>query len=299
MQQWAFEQDSAAPKLLRARQGHVRPPSLIRFYGEDGKSILSAGGSGAGDLRMTSVVRDSRSFELSQGALLKRAKELNVPIASLRLPPITALDFSVQRRFDWDDVLTAHAGSAVAHSWSVENKRLGAHAMRLDKAKAAVARAVCVSACGNFGFVAFGGGMPVVGWNMQSGLQRRSYDLAAAADSRATAALTPTGLVADALNRHVVVGTQIGQLHFFDFKSCALVQSVRMPAGILALVLQRDSGLLAVVGDDMVVRVVDMETRRVVRELSAFRGRILDVVRVRLPDLTDRPRPSRPTRAGS
>lgn len=271
------------PKLLRARQGHVRPPSLIRFYGEDGKAILSAGGSGAGDLRMTSVVRDSRSFELSQGALLKRAKDLNVSLASLRLPPVTALAYSVQRRFDWDDVLTAHAGAHVAHSWSVENKRMGAHAFRLDKAKAggaaAVARAVCVSACGNFGFVAFGGGLPVVGWNMQSGIQRRSYDLAAAASSTATAALTPTGLVTDALNRYVVVGTQIGQLHFFDFKSCALLHSVRLPAGILALVLQRDSGLLAVVGEDMVVRVLDMETRRIVRELSAFRGRILDVVR--------------------
>jgi hypothetical protein len=31
--------------------------------------------------------------------------------------------------------------------------------------------------------------------------------------------------------------------------------------------------------DDMVVRIVDVETHKVVRELTGFRGRILDIVR--------------------
>lgn len=44
------------------------------------------------------------------------------------------------------------------------------------------------------------------------------------------------------------------------------------------MLLQRDSGLLAVICDDLVVRIVDIETRRTVRELKGFRGRILDVV---------------------
>lgn len=42
--------------------------------------------------------------------------------------------------------------------------------------------------------------------------------------------------------------------------------------------MHRDSGLIAVICDDMVVRVVDIETRRVVRELGGFRGRVLDMV---------------------
>ena len=45
-----------------------------------------------------------------------------------------------------------------------------------------------------------------------------------------------------------------------------------------SIILHQDSGLLAVICDDLVVRVVDIETRRVVRELKGFRGRILDVV---------------------
>ena len=43
--------------------------------------------------------------------------------------------------------------------------------------------------------------------------------------------------------------------------------------------LQRDSNLLAVTSDDFVVRIFDIETRRLVRELSGFSARVLDVVR--------------------
>jgi hypothetical protein len=49
------------------------------------------------------------------------------------------------------------------------------------------------------------------------------------------------------------------------------------------MLLHRDSGLIAVVCDDMVVRVLDIETRKIVREMSGFRGRILDIVRLSIP----------------
>jgi U3 small nucleolar RNA-associated protein 21 len=51
-----------------------------------------------------------------------------------------------------------------------------------------------------------------------------------------------------------------------------------LPSTATQILLQRDSNLLAVVCDDLVVRIVDIETYRIVRELSGFRGRILDVV---------------------
>ena len=52
-----------------------------------------------------------------------------------------------------------------------------------------------------------------------------------------------------------------------------------MPSTITQISLNRDSGLLAVVCDDLVVRLLDIETRRIVRELAGFRGRVLDLVR--------------------
>jgi U3 small nucleolar RNA-associated protein 21 len=51
-----------------------------------------------------------------------------------------------------------------------------------------------------------------------------------------------------------------------------------MPATIVSITLQRDSGLLAVTCDDLVVRLVDIETHRIVREFGGFGGRVLDVV---------------------
>jgi U3 small nucleolar RNA-associated protein 21 len=65
LQQWLFDTPTSPPRLLKYRSGHQSPPHLIRYYGEDGKQLLTA--SRDRSLRCTSVIRDSRSFELSQG----------------------------------------------------------------------------------------------------------------------------------------------------------------------------------------------------------------------------------------
>lgn len=57
-----------------------------------------------------------------------------------------------------------------------------------------------------------------------------------------------------------------------------LEHTMAMPSTITQINLNRDSGLLAVVCDDLVVRLVDIETRRIVREMAGFRGRVLDLV---------------------
>lgn len=53
---------------------------------------------------------------------------------------------------------------------------------------------------------------------------------------------------------------------------------MKLPANITSIELHRDSGLLAVVCDDLIIRVLDVETRRIVRELSGPRRPILDMV---------------------
>lgn len=70
-----------------------------------------------------------------------------------------------------------------------------------------------------------------------------------------------------------------------------LMSTLTLKASVTSILLQRDNGLLAAVCDDLVVRIVDIETRRVVRELSGPRGRILDIVSLStsvqaLPELT-------------
>ncbi|EIN07245.1 Utp21-domain-containing protein [Punctularia strigosozonata HHB-11173 SS5] len=289
LKQWLFDSPTAPPRLLKFRSGHHAPPHLIRFYGDDGKQLLTAGRDRT--LRCTSVVRDARSFEFSQGSLSKKATNLSIPLSSLKFSPVTSLSFSTTRSKDWDDVVTSHADETFARSWSVLNKRVGKHSFSTlpddqarPKGPTGSVKAVCVSGCGNFSIIGSSTGA-ISMWNMQSGLKRKTFDVGPyPVGNSQTAAKKDkgnqrciTGLASDALNRVVVASTLDGTVNFFDFHTTKLETVLSLPTAAVSISLQRDSGLIAVVCDDLVVRVVDIETRKVVRELGGFRGRVLDV----------------------
>ncbi|KAJ3868324.1 Utp21 specific WD40 associated putative domain-containing protein [Lentinula novae-zelandiae] len=293
VKQWLFDTPSAAPRLLKFRSGHHAPPHLIRYYGEDGKQLLTA--SRDRSLRCTSVVRDSRSFELSQGSLAKKASGLSIPVANLKFPPITAISHSSARTKDWDDILTAHTDETFARTWTMQNKKLGKHNFGFaDTSRAkgkerapplGSAKSVCVTACGNFGLAGSSTGA-IHMWNMQSGIRRRTFRVGPCPPEvagrfqttvKGTKERSVTGLATDSLNTMVIASTLDGTVNFFDFHTANLDHAVILPSAAVSMVLQRDNGLLAVVCDDMVVRLVDIETKTVVREFGGFRGRVLDI----------------------
>ncbi|KAF6763843.1 Utp21 specific WD40 associated putative domain-containing protein [Ephemerocybe angulata] len=307
VKQWVFDSPTAAPRLLKFRSGHHSPPHLIRYYGDDGKQLLTA--SRDRSLRCTSVVRDSRSFELSQGSLAKKATSLSLPVASLKFPPITSLSYSPARAKDWDDILTAHADETFARTWTMQSKRLGKYTLGFadddsaaskikaelkgkGKATLGSVKSTCVTACGNFGVAGSSTGS-IHMWNMQSGMRRRTFKLPACpaevagrvhsanagAGGKASGARerSVVGLATDTLNQWLVACTLDGTLNFYDFRTAVCEATLVLPSTATGVVLQRESGLLAVVCDDLVVRVVDLETRKVVREMGGFRGRVLDI----------------------
>ncbi|GAA6062774.1 hypothetical protein JCM10212_006887 [Sporobolomyces blumeae] len=271
MKQWLLDTPTAAPRLLKQRSGHHAPPHLVRYFGDDGKALLTAGKDHS--LRYTSVVRDSRGYELSQGSIARKATRLDVRPSSLKLPLITSLSYSTSRSKDWDDVVTVSSEEARGRTWSVEGKRVGKWTMEAE-GKVTVS---CVTACGNFGLVGSSSGQ-VVAYNMQSGLKRKIFQCptnpSRPNDLRAK---NVTGVAVDALNRVVVVSTLRGVVHFFDFQTMKLLSTLTLKASITSILLQRDNSLLAAVCDDLVVRVIDIETKRVVRELAGARGQILDL----------------------
>ncbi|KAF8921083.1 Utp21 specific WD40 associated putative domain-containing protein [Mucidula mucida] len=279
VKQWLFDSPTAPPRLLKFRSGHHSPPHLIRYYGEDGKQLLTA--SRDRSLRCTSVVRDSRSFELSQGSLAKKATTLSIPLTSLKFPTITSLSYSPARAKDWDDILTAHTDETIARSWTMLGKKVGKHKLVFasDTVKAkgkekerplGSVKCVCVTACGNFGIAGSSTGS-ILMWNLQSGMKRKTFDVVGGRIR------SITGLASDALNRTVIASTLDGTVNFFDFHTTELERTITVPSPITSLVLHRDNGLLALICDDMIVRIIDIETKRVVRELGGFRGRILDI----------------------
>ncbi|KAF7294751.1 WD-REPEATS-REGION domain-containing protein [Mycena indigotica] len=290
VKQWIFDSPTSAPRLLKFRSGHHAPPHLIRYYGDDGKQLLSA--SRDRSLRCTSVVRDSRSFELSQGSLAKKATSLSIPLASLKFPPITSISYSAARAKDWDDIITGHADESFARTWTMLNKKLGKHSLGFadtkgkskERALLGSVKSVCVTACGNFGLASSSTGVIHL-WNLQSGILRKAFDIGPCPSDIASRlqqgkrkeGRSVTGLATDPLNTTVIASTLDGTINFFDFHTTKLEHTLTLPSTAVSILLHRDSGLLAVICDDMVVRVVDIETRRVVRELGGFRGRILDM----------------------
>ncbi|KZT61545.1 Utp21-domain-containing protein [Calocera cornea HHB12733] len=282
VKQWIFDSPLVPPRYLKGRSGHSRAPHLIRYYGHDGKNILTA--SADRSLRCISVVRDSRSFELSQGSIEKKASAMHISADELKLPPAIAMSFSETRAKDWDDVLTGH-GEAGARSWWLLEKRMGKFNFGTGSKGSGPSvsgiRAVCVSACGNFGLAGTEeGGVGM--WNLQSGILRKTFDLTKPVKGEKKRKLKSserivTGVATDALNRVVVVSTAAGTLHFFDFHTTEPQRIVTLPSGAAAVVLHRGNNLLAVNCDDLTVRVVDIETQRTVRELRGFRGKVLDL----------------------
>ncbi|KAJ6502384.1 Utp21 specific WD40 associated putative domain-containing protein [Mycena sanguinolenta] len=291
VKQWLFDSPTAAPRLLKFRTGHHAPPHIIRYYGDDGKQLLTA--SRDRSLRCTSVVRDSRSFELSQGSLAKKATALSIPLASLKFPPVTSISYSSARAKDWDDILTGHTDETFARTWTMQSKKLGKHSLGFadaakGKSKERVplgsVKSVCVTACGNFGLASSSTGSVHL-WNLQSGIKRKSFDVGPCPPEVASRFQTGkkkegrsvTGLASDSLNTTVIASTLDGTINFFDFHTTKLEHTLTLPSTVVSILLHRDSGLLAVICDDMVVRIVDIETRRIVRELGGFRARVLDI----------------------
>lgn len=235
LKQWFFEgqTSSSVPRLLKSRSGHKSQPEMISFFGEFGKEILS--GSKDGEFRCLSINRESRSFELSQGNLEKKSKQLSISKDQLYLPKVTSLSFSNTRSRDWDDILTTHENSSNSRSWFLLNKKLGKNLLGAVNENGSiknnrklignqiVATTSCVSACGNFGLVGNEIGTVEV-YNLQSGIWRKFFDTREKVEIKSKKSNGKmktisqngkriTGIVMDETNTEVVISTSEGKLY--------------------------------------------------------------------------------------
>ncbi|OZJ06003.1 hypothetical protein BZG36_01098 [Bifiguratus adelaidae] len=267
VKQWIFDSLDGLPRLLKQRSGHHAPPTKIRYYGEDGHGILSAGRDRA--FRLFSTVRDAQSVEMSQGALSNKAKLLNLKADELKLPHITSFASAKVKEKDWDNIVTCHNNATVARSWSYQRKALGNHAFKVDDK--AVAKTTNISACGNFTLIGTSDGK-IVMFNLQSGQKRKVFG--ADGDGHAKAV---TGVASDHSNR-VIISTSIDRtLKLWSFSSGALLHTIDLPAPVSDILFNRDSELVACACDDVCVRILDIETRKVVREFWGGASRITDM----------------------
>lgn len=260
-------------------------------------------------LRAQSLRNDSQSFEFSQGLAVKKAnkaaKNVQDPAidpSTAKAGPITCIttcageDGAGSTGREWEGIITGHAGERAARVWNFQNKKIGRWI--LDTHDGGEVKSVAITACGTFGLVgSSGGGIDM--YNLQSGQHRRRFpqpltqqqarlvrsgkaagSVAMLGKGRHTKAVT--GILTDALNRTVISTGLDGKIKFWEFITGILVHEISWTGSdrgaITKAKLYRASDLLAVACDDLCIRVVDTETRKIVRELWGCTGRISDFV---------------------
>ena len=273
VKQFVFDLN-ALPRFLKGRAGHSAPPTKIQFHGEH--NILSA--SRDRSLRLFSTIRDAQTVELSQGSVEKKSKAYGVQASDLKLGVITGLAASTSSFYyfdwsdlldtiktrQWDDVITCHASSTMAQTWTTQNKKIGKHTFKTSSPITAVG----VSGCGNFGFVGcFDGSISM--YNLQSGAHRKTF-------SGHTKSVT--GICTDDVSQTVISSSLDGTVRLWNVKTGKEMSEIQLNSPITTLSGFSESHLCAVASDDLCIRVIDIDTKRIVREFFGHNNRITDVV---------------------
>ncbi|KAF2473227.1 Utp21-domain-containing protein [Lindgomyces ingoldianus] len=195
----------------------------------------------------------------------------------------------------WESIITGHEGDKVARTWFWGRKRAGRWAF--ETGDGTDVKSVAVSPCGTFALIGSAGGSLDM-YNLQSGkhrqrfparltpaqakklkLQRLERDVGvptAQSDAKTvfgrgegkhTGAIT--GIAVDSLNRTVVSCGEDGKVKFWDFASTLLLYEMNWypMTRIVGLRYHCASDLIALSCDDGSVRVVDIETKKLIREL--------------------------------
>ncbi|RKP29417.1 Utp21-domain-containing protein [Metschnikowia bicuspidata] len=253
------------PRHLRSRGGHSASPVALIFPNEE-KSHFIYSAAKDQTLWCFSMRKDAQAQEVSQRPPKSALGERRAgPVALLRekFPEITAVAMSVAREGQWDNMLTTHKNETFARTWNTQHKRVGQ--FQFYTVDGGIAKAVCVSHCGNFGLVgSLEGGIGV--YNLQSGLLRRKYML----HKRKAV----TGLAIDGMNRKMVSCGLDGIVGFYNFADSTYLGKLQLDEPITSMIYHKGSDLVACALDDLSIVVIDVVTQKVVRVLYGHTNRI-------------------------
>uniref|UniRef100_M3XKA9 WD repeat domain 36 n=1 Tax=Latimeria chalumnae TaxID=7897 RepID=M3XKA9_LATCH len=243
---WIFDTPGGGGRLLRCRMGHSAPPNKIKYHGQNGQQILSAGQDGT--LQSFSTVHER--FNKSLG-------------------------HETARQSDWDGIIACHRGYLIATTWNYHRSSMGVHKLEpkrfhKDRAINVTATVVDITSCGNFAVVGISSGHVDV-YNMQSGLHRGHYGKEKAHEGPIR------GVAVDGLNQLIITTGGDGIIKFWKFKTKELVHTIELNTSPAIMLLHRESSMLAIASDDFSICVLDIETRKIVRKFSGHRGQINDM----------------------
>ncbi|OAA68973.1 WD repeat containing protein 36 [Cordyceps fumosorosea ARSEF 2679] len=215
------------------------------------------------------------------------------------------LDAEVSGMTGWESVVTAHKGDAYARTWFWGRRRAGRWA--LPTGDGSHVSTVAISPCGTFAVVGSEeGGLDM--YNLQSGTHRQRYpskltpaqarqvkaqqlrqgDESVLSHKGSGKKFLPgtgkhtkaiTGLVVDSMNKYVISSGMDGKIKFWDFLTGTLLDQLDWAPMTRPTRCRYHPGsnLLAFSCDDNSVRVVDIETKRTIREFWGPQDAINDI----------------------
>jgi U3 small nucleolar RNA-associated protein 21 len=191
----------------------------------------------------------------------------------------------------WESVVTAHEGDKLARTWFWGRRKAGR--WTFESSDHTPVTSVAITACGTFALIgSLGGSIDM--FNLQSGIHRQRFPPKPAAGqakklrqqqmaSGEDAQISPqhtnrvTGIAVDNVNKTVISCGLDGAIMFWDFLTGKCVDTLHAEsAAPTALNYNAVSGLISLVCDDLCIRIIDIETRRTVRELWGCVGQIYD-----------------------
>ena len=204
----------------------------------------------------------------------------------------------------WESVVTGHRDDKFARTWFWGRKKAGRWAF--ETGDGGNVRSVAISPCGTFAVVGSdNGGIDM--FNLQSGLHRQRYpskltpaqakklkiqQLQAAEGtlelpSKSRKAFTPglgkhtkavTGVVVDSLNKSIISCSLDGKVKFWEFGTGTLVDEIDWfpMVAITGIRYHAPNDLIVLSCDDLSIRVIDIETKKTIRELFGCQGAIND-----------------------
>ncbi|KAF9881735.1 hypothetical protein CkaCkLH20_00881 [Colletotrichum karsti] len=228
----------------------------------------------------------------------------NQPIWQKRKDNQKQQDAEVSGMTGWESVVTAHKNDAYARTWFWGRKRAGRWAF--PTGDGSNVSTIAMSPCGTFALVgSVEGGLDM--YNLQSGMHRQRFpskltpaqarqvrmqqlkqadnivQLQAEVESgfamgtgRHTKAVT--GIVVDSMNKNVISCSLDGKIKFWDFLTGKLIHQINWApmTSITGCRYHAANDLMAFACDDNSVRVVDLETKRTIREFWGCQGTIND-----------------------
>lgn len=213
-------------------------------------------------------------------------------------------DAEVSAMTGWESVVTGHKGDPYARTWFWGRKRAGRWAFQTGDGLNV--STVAISPCGTFALVGSEGGS-VDMFNLQSGIHRQRYpsrltpaqarqlklhqlkqaDAVQQLQARSNFSFPPgtgkhtkavTGIVVDSMNKLVVTCSLDGTVKFWEFLTGNLLEQIDWApmTKVTGCRYHAANDLIAFSCDDNSIRVVDIETKKTIREFWGCQGAIND-----------------------